>query len=126
MTEAIDLPEVVSSRVVIGLDPTFDDNSSLRTNHSVTSEDIIEKINIGSTLLMEELNDDKLPDVTTINKNKNDITKNKNTYDIKKVSLNFDDYLNNKNNPKHQMKIICFNVNGLKKDINNRSYKSNF
>ena len=51
------------------------------------------------------------------------MNKNENINDTKKVSLDFDDYLNNKNNPKHQMKITCFNANGLKKEINNRSYK---
>ena len=124
VTEAIDIPEVISE-VALALDSRLDNNDSLQTNYIVISEDITDEVNIRNTLLTEEITANELPEVITIDENNKDITDNINTDNIKiKVpSLNFDDYLNNKNNPKHQMKITCFNANGLKKEINNRSYK---
>ena len=46
-----------------------------------------------------------------------DKTENKNTEINGEAILNFDDYLNNRNNPKHPMKVTCFNANGLTREI---------
>ena len=39
---------------------------------------------------------------------------------------NFNEYLGLNNNVMHQLKLICFNANGLTKDIKNRAYSKIF
>ena len=68
MTEATYLQEIVPSEVVMGLDTVFDDDVSSCNNNSATSKNRIEETDIGCTPLMKVLNDNVLPDATTIDK----------------------------------------------------------